>query len=332
MWFVVAALIIGGGAVWELTSEAAGEYLANYFIEPADLGVSSRNPETLDSGLNNGISKKVFESDGAKVLLMGVAAAGTDSSGSGSVTLVPKKPPQNARLAAAALAPPARPSEQPASKSTAAKEAKEAALRQSSTADEPVALKSEWMTFEALLGLMGDTPQRLFDGAVFLPISTQRVFGLRTVIGERIMVPTTTELPGRIVPNPSSNTLLQVRYDGTIEAANGRFPFVGRKVKRGELLAYLRPTNSHVDEARLAESIQALTNNIELSRQRMTRLEEVIYVRFRTSKIEELQVEINGLQRQKTVLEKSLNRRYELRAMTEGVVSSVGAAVGQHLT
>ncbi len=63
----------------------------------------------------------------------------------------------------------------------------------------------------------------------------------------------------------------------------------------------------------------------------MARLEEVIYVRYRTSKIEELRVEIIGLQRQKDVLQKSLTRRYEIRALTDGVISHAEVAVGQQV-
>ncbi|NQW01110.1 MAG: efflux RND transporter periplasmic adaptor subunit [Rhodospirillales bacterium] len=311
MWVFAAVLIVTLGAAWELTSETAGEYFAMYVIEPVDLGASKRVPDSLDSGLNQGTSTNTVESDSANVLLSGITTA-------------PAAKPAQELQATGQSAQPA--TEQSSSEPIRENETKMAAL----SAVAPEADNAS-LSYESLLGLMGDTPQRRLDGSVFLPITTQRVFGLRTVVGDRIRMPSTVELPGRIVPNPGSHTLLQVKYDGIIEAVKGRFPFIGQRVRRGELLAYLRPTNSHMDEARLAESIQQLTNQIDLSRKRMARLEEVVYVRYRTSKIEELRVEIVGLQRQQEVLQQSIDRRYEIRAMTKGIVSHVEAAVGQHL-
>ena len=67
---------------------------------------------------------------------------------------------------------------------------------------------------DPLLSLIGDTPYRRPDGTVFMPIAAQRVFGFRTVIGERLTVPQTAELPGRVKTNPSTAHMIQSAQDG----------------------------------------------------------------------------------------------------------------------
>ena len=77
-------------------------------------------------------------------------------------------------------------------------------------------------------------------------------------------------------------------------------------------MATLKPVNSHLDEARVRERITELTNEIELDRKRMAMLNEVVYVRYRINKIEEVRTEIQGLIRRLKVLEDSLTQSYEL--------------------
>ena len=96
-------------------------------------------------------------------------------------------------------------------------------------------------------------------------------------------------------------------------------------------MATLKPVNSHLDEARVRERITELTNEIELDRKRMAMLNEVVYVRYRINKIEEVRTEIQGLIRRLKVLEDSLTQSYELRAQTDGVVSEVAVSAGQHV-
>ena len=151
------------------------------------------------------------------------------------------------------------------------------------------------------------------------------------MVGELSTVPLGVELPGRVIANPSSSVLVQAAYRGTIQTVDGNYPFVGQQVSRGQLLATLKPVNSHLDEARVRERITELTNEIELDRKRMAMLNEVVYVRYRINKIEEVRTEIQGLIRRLKVLEDSLTQSYELRAQTDGVVSEVAVSAGQHV-
>ncbi|MDG1193700.1 MAG: hypothetical protein P8N03_07465, partial [Arenicellales bacterium] len=162
------------------------------------------------------------------------------------------------------------------------------------------------------LALLREKPTTNPDGTIFLPVAAQRTFEIRTVVGELSTVPLGVELPGRVIANPSSRVLVQAAYRGTIQTVDGNYPFVGQQVSRGQLLATLKPVNSHLDEARVRERITELTNEIELDRKRMAMLNEVVYVRYRINKIEEVRTEIQGLIRRLKVLEDSLTQSYEL--------------------
>jgi len=182
-----------------------------------------------------------------------------------------------------------------------------------------------------LLALMREKPKMNPDGTIFLPIATQRAFAIRTVVGEITSAPIGIELPGRVVVNPSSSILVQASYPGVLEKVEGRFPYVGQEVSRGQLLAKLRPINNHLAEAQIREKITELSNHIELAKKRMAMLEEVVYVRYRVNKIEEIRTEIQGLIRRISVLEDSLTKSYELRAQTDGVISEIGVMAGQYV-
>ena len=323
-FFVIVAIVVGA-ATWQFISQVSGEYFAMYIIEPVDLGASSRVPNTLRDGPTP--PSDILEGEVSDVLLAAydpAAASGTPASA--MVASVARETPQP--LAAEA--------DHDTDHNHDSDNDHGAAAASQMTISSPgrsgmVDAPDSRPELAALLALIGDTPHRQLDGTVFLPMAPQRVFGLRTVLGERVSVPVTHELPGRIVVDPGSSTLVQASNKGFVEAVGNRYPFIGQEVKRGDLLALTQPVNDHLEQARTLERIQELTNHIDMARKRMARLEEVIYIRYRDSKIEALRVEIIGIQRQLGVLREAIEMRYELRAKTDGIVSRVEAQVGEYV-
>ena len=312
---LVIAIVVGG-ATWEIASEIGGEYFAMYIIEPVDFGASKRVPERLQDGQPR--TTGILEGEVSDVLLAAYdPAAGTDD----------KTPVKDTSAAHENPPPPQAKTGRDGGGGVANSQSVPITSGRSGMVDAPDAGDN----LAALLALIGDTPHRQLDGTVFMPIVPQRVFGLRTVLAKRVSVPVTHELPGRIVIDPASSTLVQVGNDGFIESVDNRFPFIGQMVRRGDLLALLQPTNDHLEQAHTLERIQELTNQIDMTRKRMARLEEVIYIRYRDSKIEALRVEITGLQRQLDVLQGAIEMRYELRTKTDGIISNVEVQVGQYV-
>ena len=290
-------------AAWELTGETAAEYVAKYVVDQENLGASTGEPVSAPRVETEAVGQEPPLAT-LPVLLTatgsGASAAVSRSSAKGEL-----QPPMQ-RVAAA----PAAVETGPGTTAVGERAAPEGS-------DDP------------LLSLIGDTPHRRPDGTVFMPIAAQRVFGLRTVIGERAMVPATVELPGRIVRDPSTAHLIQSAQDGFVEATAEGFVFAGQAVRRGDLLANLKPALSTVERAHLDARIQELANDIDLARKRMARLEEVLMVRYRANRIEQVRVEIEGMRRQLEILRASGDRPVELRAQTDGIVSRVNVASGQ---
>jgi cobalt-zinc-cadmium efflux system membrane fusion protein len=323
--FLIVIAIVVGAATWEITTEIGGEYFAMYIVEPVDPGASRRVSNTLNDGQPR--PAKIVEGEVSNVLLAAYApTAGSGMAAPAKVASVAREAPKTRATKPSAV--------KPSAAAKTGRDGRGVVPRKTSlapTGSGMVDKKGAGDELTALLSLIGDTPHRQVDGTVFLPIATQRLFGLRTVLGERVSVPVTYELPGRIVVDPASNTLVQVSNNGFVEAVDNRFPFIGQAVKRGDLLALMQPINDHLEQAHTLERIQELTNHIDMARKRMARLEEVIYIRYRDSKIEALRVEIIGLQRQLDVLRGAIEMRYELRAKTDGIVSRVEAQVGQYV-
>src|SRR5690606_28862413 len=134
---------------------------------------------------------------------------------------------------------------------------------------EEVTAESRFIDSATLLSVIGDTPHRQADGAIFLPIASQRVFGMRSTLAERVEAPVTVELPGRIIVDPNTATAIQAHQRGVILPAGKRLPYDGQSVRRGDLLAYLRPVFSTLERLEIDERIQDLENQIDLQRKRL---------------------------------------------------------------
>ena len=94
---------------------------------------------------------------------------------------------------------------------------------------------------------------RLPDGSVQVPMASQRLMGLRTVLAQAAQVPQTTELPGRVVQDPNAGARVQSPLTGQIEAGPRGFALPGQRVRAGEVLAYVR----HLPDPLAGASLQA---------------------------------------------------------------------------
>lgn len=294
-------------AAWQLTGETAAEYFANYLVDQNDLGASTNQPASIPPSATAG--RPAAPAAPVPVLFSATAGGIQLAAAAEPAEQAPSEP------AATKVAPAAAPRVGPAEVGKA-----DAAVADTETADPGE---------DPLLSLTGDTPHRRPDGTVFLPIAAQRVFGLRTVVGERVAVPATVELPGRVITNPNTSHLIQPAQAGFVEAVGGKLPFAGQKIRRGDVLARFAPALSTVERMQFDIRIQELTNEIDLARRRMARIEEVLLVRYRANRIEQVRIEIEGMRRQLAILRSTVDRPVDLRAQTDGIVSGVNAAAGQ---
>jgi len=181
----------------------------------------------------------------------------------------------------------------------------------------------------ALLALARDTPTRLPDGSIFLPMAIQRLIGLRTAISRVEPLAASFELAGRIVTSRDVAAIVQPVQVGVIEAPDGPLPRVGMRVERGQLLAYQRPLLDAARRADLDARIADLRSQIQMGEQRIDRLREVWLIRYRQSKIDAVAAELASYRRQLRIYEALLVDRTEIRAQTAGIISRVNFVVGQ---
>lgn len=321
---LVIAVAMGFAGV-TLTREIGAEYIAKFIVDDEEKGASTRSPRMAEGAAHP--PGATYE--GAVTPVLAVASL---PAGSGSAAAA-------APLAAALPAPAAAANGEEAESESVENEAAAPdpaapVLSETDAAGMPAASGAQGGGedgADVLLSLIGDTPHPQPDGSVFVSIVTQRVFGLRTAIGEKAVVPVTVELPGRVITDPNTATLVQVDEASFVESVDGKLPHVGQAVKRGDLLARLRPALTAMARAEIEAKIQALEDEIDLDRKRMARLEEVFFMRYRASKIEAMRIEIAGRQRQLAVHRAILRDRVELRARTDGLISRVAAASGQYV-
>lgn len=175
------------------------------------------------------------------------------------------------------------------------------------------------------LGAARDTPYRMPDGTVVMPIASQRLFGMRTTVTSIESVPFTYDMPGRVTTNAATGTVVTAMNNGIIDAIDGHFPYLGMAVKRGDILAYLEPNFSASERATIEARVRQLQNLISLTTNQIARLEEVLLVRYRANKIAALRVQIEGYQSELAGLMSAQDDRLPLRANADGVISAVRA-------
>lgn len=169
---------------------------------------------------------------------------------------------------------------------------------------------------------------RLPDGSVNVPKLAQRRMAIRTVLAPESDAAATVEMPGRVVMDPNASGRVQAVYGGRIEPGPRGLPVAGRSVKRGEVLAYVRPSAEPyavgTQQAQLAE----LRAQRQLAEQRVQRLEGLEGTVPR-KEIEAARSEATSLAERERSIGGSLVARETLTAPVSGVIARADLVVGQ---
>ena len=173
-----------------------------------------------------------------------------------------------------------------------------------------------------------DQPQRLADGALFVPKATQHLLSIRTMLSSETTAPRTAQLVGAIIADPNSFGRVQSPRPGRIDAPEAGLGFVGKRVEKGDLLGYLIPYIEAADKANIESQIAEADARIVKLRTILSRYGErpgsVPQV-----KVDEVEGELNALLRKRAELQPSLVAREEIRAPISGVISTSGVVAGQ---
>ena len=173
-----------------------------------------------------------------------------------------------------------------------------------------------------------DVPQRMADGSLFVPKATQHLLSVRTVLTAESKAPRTVELSGTIIADPNSFGRVQAGHSGRIDAPEGGLAFVGKRVRKGDLLAQLQHHIEAYDKGNMQGEIAELEERIKLQEAKLARyLQAPLAVP--PIRIDETKGEIAALRQKRKQLVPTLAEREEIRAPISGVVSAANVVAGQ---
>lgn len=176
-----------------------------------------------------------------------------------------------------------------------------------------------------------DRPERLPDGAVFLPKASQRILDVRTVGTKTAAAERATTLVGRVIADPNRSGLVQSINGGRVTPQDGAsLPRLGQSVRRGDILAVVEMPIIQADRATLAEKIGDIEQQTALAEARLARGRRLLATGAGTTvAVSDAELEVEGLKRRRDAVREIRSAPEVLRAPVDGVVASSRVVAGQ---
>ena len=171
-------------------------------------------------------------------------------------------------------------------------------------------------------------PQRLEDGSLFVPKAVQRQLGLRTRVAVVQELAVTVELAGKVVADARAGGLVQAGQAGRVEATGAGLPVLGQAVRKGELLAQLRPVLSSMERGSNLAQIAEIAAQLAIAERKVARYAQLEGA-VPQATIDATRLERDALRQRRSALGSGLNQAEALRAPISGVVSAAHAVAGQ---
>ncbi|MBI3095149.1 MAG: HlyD family efflux transporter periplasmic adaptor subunit [Rhodocyclales bacterium] len=163
--------------------------------------------------------------------------------------------------------------------------------------------------------------QRLADGSLFVPKPVQRQLGLRTQPARIGDLAATIELNGKVIPDPNTGGRVQANFAGSVMPGPKGMPMPGRKVAKGELLAWLRPVASAIERGNQRAQLAELEAQLAIADGRVKRFEQLEGA-VPQKEIDAARIERGALQQRRAFVAASIDSAEPLRAPGAGVISA----------
>ena len=183
-----------------------------------------------------------------------------------------------------------------------------------------VALAAEVGTFEP--------PRRQSDGSVFVPKPSQRLLAVRTVVATQARAARMVQVIGQVVPDPNASGRVQSSQPGIVEPGEDGLAFVGKRVRKGDVLAEIAPAIGRVERGAVGVTVAEIDQQMRLAEQKLARLSALTGT-VPGKEIDEARAELEGARRRRTAVAPTLAQRELVRAPVSGVVSVAGVLAGQ---
>ena len=177
-------------------------------------------------------------------------------------------------------------------------------------------------------GTDNTSARRLADGGVFMPKEIQRQLGIRTTSAQLSELAQSIELNGRVISDPNAGGRAQASQSGRIEPGPHGLATLGQRVKKGDVLAYIKPVANAIELGNQRAQLAEITAQHGLTEKKVKRL-EALEGSVPQKEIDAARAEFASLAERKTAVGASLNNREALIAPASGVISAASAVTGQ---
>jgi hypothetical protein len=156
----------------------------------------------------------------------------------------------------------------------------------------------------------------------------QRQLGIRTQPTKIGDLAASVELNGQVIADPETGGRVQATFAGSIVPGPRGMPLPGRKVAKGEVLAYLHPVSSAIERGNQKSQLAELEAQLSIADARVRRFEQLEGA-IPQKEIEAARIERNSLQKRRAAISASIDTAEPLRAPAAGVISATSLVAGQ---
>ncbi|MET4043375.1 cobalt-zinc-cadmium efflux system membrane fusion protein [Bradyrhizobium sp. RT6a] len=176
---------------------------------------------------------------------------------------------------------------------------------------------------------LSDAPRRLQDGTVFAAKPTQRLLDLRTAATEPQTIRPAVTLIGRVIADPNRSSIVQSVYGGRVVPSGG-IPRIGQAVSKGDLLIQIEPHLPIADRTTILEKVGEIEQLAAITENKLRRLRPLAERgAVPQGQVNDLESELEGLRARRETVRNSRTGFEELRASTDGVITSARVVPGQ---
>ncbi|MGY3472278.1 efflux RND transporter periplasmic adaptor subunit [Bradyrhizobium ottawaense] len=177
---------------------------------------------------------------------------------------------------------------------------------------------------------LSDAPRRLQDGTVFAAKPTQRLLDVRTAAAEPQTIRPAVTLIGRVIADPNRSSIVQSVYGGRVVPSSGGIPRIGQAVSKGDLLIQIEPHLPIADRTTILEKVGEIEQLTAITENKLRRLRPLAERgAVPQGQVNDLESELEGLRARRETVRNSRTGFEELRASTDGVITSAKVVPGQ---
>jgi cobalt-zinc-cadmium efflux system membrane fusion protein len=177
---------------------------------------------------------------------------------------------------------------------------------------------------------LSDAPRRLQDGSAFAAKPTQRLLDVRTAVAEPQTIRPAVNLIGRVIADPNRSSIVQSVYGGRIIPKDGAIPRIGQTVSKGEVLIQIEPHLPVADRTTILEKVGEIEQLLAVTENKLRRLRPLAERgAVPQGQVNDLESELEGLRARRETVRNSRTGFEELRASTDGIITSAKVVPGQ---